>query len=316
MKLVTKSRLDEAGLRAIVPTIEIVRAGSDEHALAEVADAEILIVGSSRESFSQLVHRGRKLRWVHCTSAGVGHLLDTEILQSDALLTCAKGEPVGGLLAEHAFALLLSLTRGIAHCARQTDWDGCRTIGGQTYELAGKTLGIVGFGGVGQALMRRALAFDMEVIVVKRAPPENPVDGVQVWPQDRLCDMLDRADAVVLTVPLTARTEGLIGSDELQRMKSSAILINVGRGQTVQTAALVDALTAGQIAGAGLDVVDPEPLPDDHALWRLPNVILTPHIAGNSPERAGRNQALIEENLRRLVAAMPLLSQVDKTHGY
>ena len=148
-----------------------------------------------------------------------------------------------------------------------------------------------------------------------RRHPQDAGETPQ-WGMDRFEEMLQRADIVVVTVPHTPETEGLFDAKAFSIMKESALLITVGRGQTVQTDALVDALNRGSIGGAGLDVVDPEPLPDNHPLWSCPNAIITPHMAGNAPERAGRNQELVLENLRRYVAGQPLLSTVDKTLGY
>lgn len=317
MKMILRGSLDEAEARRIAPDLEIVRADGEEALLQASADAEIAVMmgmGWLRGGFAAYLQHAPKLRWFHCSSAGVDPLLCPEFIASDVVMTCAKGTPVGPLLAEHAFALMLSLTRGIAACVRLNRWDGGAAGARKAYELGGKTLGIVGYGGVGRALAERARAFAMDVIAVRRHP--EPGGPVQQWGMERLGEMLARADVVVTTVPHTPDTEGLFGAAEFARMKDSALLITVGRGQTVQTDALVDALNSGAIAGAGLDVVDPEPLPDDHPLWRCPNTVITPHMAGNAPERAGRNEALVLENLRRYAAGQPLLSTVDKALGY
>ena len=133
---------------------------------------------------------------------------------------------------------------------------------------------------------------------------------------ERFGEMLNRADIVVVTVPHTPETEGLFGPAEFAQMQNHALLITIGRGQTVQTDALVAALNNGKIGGAGIDVVEPEPLPDDHPLWQCPNTVITPHMAGNAPERAARNEELVLENLSRFAKVQPLLSAVDKTLGY
>lgn len=317
MKMVLRGALDIEAARRIAPDLQIVSADGEEELLAASADAEIAVMmgmGWLRGGFAAYLQRAPRLRWFHCSSAGVDPLLCPEFLASDVVMTCAKGTPVGPLLAEHAFALILSLTRGIAACARLNRWDGSSDGARRAYELGGKTLGIVGYGGVGKALAKRARAFDMDVIAVRRHP--EPGGPVEQWGTERFGEMLSRADIVVTTVPHTPETEGLFGAAAFARMKDSALLITIGRGQTVQTNALVDALNSGTIAGAGLDVVDPEPLPADHPLWRCPNTIITPHMAGNAPERAARNEALVLDNLRRYVAGQPLLSTVDKQLGY
>ena len=317
MKMVLRGPLNEDAARRIAPELTIVRADGEEALLEASADAEIAVMmgmGWLRGGFAAFLQHAPKLRWFHCSSAGVDPLLCPEFIASDVVMTCAKGTPVGPLLAEHAFALMLSLSRGIAACVRLNRWDGRSDGARSAYELGGKTLGLVGYGGVGRALAVRARAFDMDVIAVRRHPESE--SDVEQWGMERLGEMLARADVVVTTVPHTPETEGLFGAAEFARMKDSALLITVGRGQTVQTDALVEALNSGAIAGAGLDVVDPEPLPEDHPLWRCPNTGITPHMACNAPERAGRNEALVLENLRRFVEGQPLLSTVDKQLGY
>lgn len=319
MKMVLNGSLDEKAAHAIAPDLNIVRAAGEAELLAASADAEIAVMmgmGWMRGGFAAFLAQAPKLRWFHCSSAGIDPLLCPEFLDSDVIMTCAKGSPVGPLLAEHAFALMLSLTRGIAACVRLNRWDGRSDGARNAYELGGKTLGIVGFGGVGEALAKRARAFDMEVIAVRRRPQTSSAQGVSQWGTERFGEMLARADIVVVTLPQTPETTGLFGAEEFAHMKNSALLITVGRGQVVQTQALVNALNSGQIAGAGIDVVEPEPLPDDHALWQCPNTVITPHMAGNAPERAARNQQLVLENLRRFISDQPLLSAVDKELGY
>lgn len=315
MKLVTLQKLDEAAVRSVVPDIEFVQSSRDE-LLDVVTDADILI-GSPGNVWESVLNVAPKLRWVHVSSAGVDRLVCPAFLNSDVTLTCAKGDVVGPLLAEHAFALMLGLTRGIAYCVRDGRWnrhDG--DAGKKVFEVGGKTMGLVGFGGVGQHLARMAQAFDMDVIALRRQVVGDEPEGVTVWGTERFDDLLAESDVVVVSVPDTPETRGMFDADAFKKMKSSAFLITVGRGNTVDTDALVDALKNGEIGGAGLDVVDPEPLPDEHPLWQMRNVIITPHIAGNAPERAGRNQNLVLENLKRFAQGEPLTSAVDKTAGY
>jgi phosphoglycerate dehydrogenase-like enzyme len=178
-------------------------------------------------------------------------------------------------------------------------------------------MGLAGYGGVGREVARRALAFDMSVIAVKRTPPATaPPDGVQVWGADGFYRMLEHSDVVVVSAPGTAETYRMFDEAAFRHMRPGAMLVNVGRGTTVDLDALTQALQDGRIAGAGLDVTDPEPLPEGHPLWRMDNVVITPHIAGAAPERAGRNEELVMENLRRFVHGEPLLSVVDPNAGY
>lgn len=316
MKLVATMVMAEEQVRAIVPDIEFVQANSAAEALAAAVDADIVWLGGFRDIIPQLVQQGKHLRWIHCYSAGVDDCYCGELMNSDLILTCGKGGPVGSLLAEHAFAMMLALTRGIASEVRAASWNHQGEAARNAFEVGGKVMGIVGFGGVGKALAKRAKAFDMEVIAVKRQLPVTATAGAMVWPVCRLPEMLECADIVVITVPHTAQTVGMFDRAAFRSMKKKALLIAVGRGKTVDTAALVDALKQGEIAGAGLDVVDPEPLPDNHPLWTFPNVIITSHIAGNAPERAGRNQTLVLENLKRFINKEPLASTFDRASGY
>jgi len=315
MKLVALQKVDEAAAKAVVPDIEVVNTSRDQ-LLDVVTDADVLI-GSPGNLWEEVLKVSPKLRWVHVSSAGVDRMVCPAFYNSEVTLTCAKGDVVGPLLAEHAFALMLGLTRGIALCVRDGRWNRHEgEAGKQVFEVGGKTMGLVGFGGVGQHLARMAQAFNMNVIALRRAVVGDEPEGVTVWSHDRFDDLLAASDVVVVSVPDTPETRGMCNQDAFEKMKKSAFLITVGRGNTVDTDALVDALQNGDIAGAGLDVVDPEPLPDEHPLWQMRNVIITPHIAGNAPERAGRNQTLVLENLRRFAQGEALESAVDKTAGY
>jgi phosphoglycerate dehydrogenase-like enzyme len=290
-----------------------------EEFVAAAADAEVALGsygGGQGAAFQRLLRTAPRLRWVHTSSAGVDPLLVPEFMESDVILTCGKGEVVGSLLAEHAFALMLCLTRSIALAIREGHWDRGGKASRSPYEVRGKTLGIVGFGGTGRELARRAAAFDMRVLAVKRSPAAAPPELAALWTYDRLPDLLAESDVVVLTVPLTEDTNGMIGEPELRAMKRTSLLITVGRGETVQMEPLVRALTEGWIGGAGLDVLPEEPLPDDSPLWKLPNVVITPHSAGNSPQRAVRNMELVLKNMERFLRGEPLLNVVEREAGY
>lgn len=315
LKVVTTQALNEAALLEAVPGVELVKVSGDD--LPEAAmDADALIGWIGGEALKTLLEKSTRLKLIHVSSAGVDGVLSPELIASDVMLTCAKGEPVGPLLAEHAIALALSLSRGIRAYARETGWTRGSEAGRKLYELGGKTMGIVGYGGVGKALVPRARGFGMDVIAVRRSPDLESVGDVKVWGTDRFHEMLTLSDVVVVTVPGTPETDGMFDREAFRRMRPNAVIVTVGRGKTVNTDALVWALEEEEIAGAGLDVVDPEPLPDDHPLWQMPNVTITPHVAGNAPERGPRNQDLVAVNLGRLHRGEPLLSLVDKAAGY
>ena len=325
MKLVSTRTIPpeiEDRLRAAAPDLDIVVVStSDEHMgafLREIADADIVMGsygGGAGDTFQQVVRGAKKARWIHTTSAGVDEILCPEVYEREFILTCAKGDAVAPLLSEHAMALLLALTRGLVEAARHTSWQRGAFRSGPT-EIGGMTMGIVGFGAVGQALAKRALAFDMLVIGIRTEPSDPPLGVEAVWGPDRLPDLLAESDVVVLVLPNTDRTRGSFGEAQLRQMKGTAILINVGRGHVVDGAALERALVDGWIAGAGLDVMPEEPWPAESPLWRMNNVLITPHIAGNSPKRGGRDILAFCANFERFVRGEPLESVVDLSEGY
>ena len=289
----------------------LVEARDPERQRAEIVDADVLFGRVPPDIFAL----NRRLRYYHSIGAGVDAILSPELIESDVILASEKGE-VGIHLAEHAFALLLGLTRGIHTALRDPDYRHRETIRREQRELFEQTMGIVGFGGTGREVARRALGFGMRVLAIdiEDVPPEPGVEAI--WKPDRLPELLGTSDVVVIGLPLTKATHHLFTRDLFRQMRPSAILINVTRGAIVYTDDLVAALNDGLIWGAGLDVTDPEPLPAGHPLWTHPRVIVTPHTAGGSPRRAGRAIVTFCENLRRLRAGQPLLSLIDKRKGY
>ena len=248
-------------------------------------------------------------------SAGVDGLLFPEFVKSDVILTSAKGF-VGPHLADQTWALLLGLLRGIGRSVRERTWDNRMSIRHATWELSECTLGLVGLGGTGIDVARRAQGFDMRVIAVDPEAVAAPSFVHEVWKMDRFHELLSQSDVVSICAPLTPETHGMFDDAAFEQMKSHALLINVTRGKIVDGPALLRALTSGSIGGAGLDVTPEEPLPDDSPLWDLPNVIVTPHVAGGSPIRLDRSVALFCDNLERLLVGKPLLSVIAKEKGY
>ena len=289
----------------------LVEARTAERQREEIVDADVLFGRVTPEIFTH----ARRLRYYHCLGAGVDAVLSPELVESDVIVASEKGE-VGIHLAEHAFALLLALTRGVHTALRDPDFRLREPIRKEQRELWEQTLGIVGFGGTGRAVARRALGFGMRVVAVdiEDVPPEPGVDAI--WKPDRLYDLLGMSDAVVIALPLTKATHHLFTRDLFRRMQRHAILINVTRGEIVYGADLMAALEEGLIWGVGLDVTDPEPLPREHPLWRHPRAVVTPHTAGGSPRRAGRAIVTFCENLRRLTDGRPLVALIDKRKGY
>ena len=274
-------------------------------------DADILIV-SWRLPAGSVASAG-SLKWIHSIGAGVDGILTPDVLESKAIITSSSGihrEPI----SEHVLAFMLSFVRSFHIFARQQmrkEWKRY-----ELQELAGKTLGIIGLGEIGSEIAIKAKALGMRVIAVKRTSGEKPTSVDQLWMQDRLKDLLGDSDFVVLSLPLTPETRGFIGEPELRAMKKSAYLINISRGKIVHEAKLIQAIREGWIAGAGLDVFEEEPLPEKSELWQMPNVIITPHVAGSNPQYTARAMAIFEENLQRFLNGKPLTNLVDKKLGY
>jgi phosphoglycerate dehydrogenase-like enzyme/glyoxylase-like metal-dependent hydrolase (beta-lactamase superfamily II) len=307
-----------AELKRVAPEVEFIPVKTAEEAAKSVEDADAVLGFCTAD----IVRNGKKLRWIQVAHAGVEKDISPELQNSKIVLTNTQ-RLYGPHVADQAFALLLSLTRGLAkglHAegnAKASDhWDWLKT-GIKPQELHGKTMLVVGLGGIGTQIARRAHAFGMRVMAV------DPNEKIQrpdfVFSLDRPAKMkklLPKADVVVLACPLTKETKGMMGAGEFKAMKKTAYFINIARGGIVKTEDLVEALKTKQIAGAGMDVTDPEPLPSDHPLWKLPNVAISPHIGGQSPEGKERQWRLYRENLRRFVAGEPLLCVVDKEKGY
>jgi phosphoglycerate dehydrogenase-like enzyme len=298
---------------ALGPDAELTVASTRAEALAAAPRAEVILGPIDHELFALC----ERLRWVHAIASGVDAFLFPEFVASAVVLTGEKGL-VGGHLADHAFALLLSLTRRLAAAVRlgPASWEQRAAFRREEIELEGLTMGIVGFGGTGRAIARRAAAFGMRCRAVDRDAVEGTPETPLVHPLAHLPKLLAQSDVVAVCCPLTHETKGLFDDAVFAQMKPSSILINVTRGEIVDGDALVRALQSGAIAGAGLDVTPEEPLPADHPLWSIENAVLTPHTAGASQLRSGRNLDRFSENLRRFQHGRPLIGLVDKQTGY
>ncbi len=271
--------------------------------------AEGVIWGSPRDAsgLQAMLDASPRLRWIQLPWAGVEAFL--HLVDDDRTWTCAKGvyaEPV----AELALTLALSGMRGLGTYARASKWKKPRGI-----NLRGARVTVLGGGGITEAFLRLLQPFDCHTTVVRNRV--QPMDGADVVIEsDRLTDGLPGADLVVLALALTGETEGVISASELELMESHAWLVNVARGRHVVTDDLVAALKDGVIGGAGLDVTDPEPLPDDHPLWSLANCIVTPHV-GNTPDMAVPLLAeRITANVRRFAHGDELIGPIDRDLGY
>ena len=298
-------------IEAVSEQLHIMEAQNFAEALRNIGDTDVVFGGFNRTLFEN----AKQLKWVQVLSAGVDGLLFPEFVQSDVVLTSAKGF-VGPHLADQAWALILGLLRGIGRSVRERTWDNRMSIRLATWELSERTLGIVGLGGTGIDVARRAQGFDMRTIAVDPETVEAPSFVHEVWQMNRFHELLAQSDVVAICAPLTPETHGMFDDAAFQAMQSHALLVNVTRGKIVDGPALLRALKNGSIGGAGLDVTPEEPLPTDSPLWDMPNVIITPHVAGGSPIRLDRTVGLFCDNLERILVGKPLLSVIDKEKGY
>lgn len=303
---------DLARIRAAAGDADIV-VSEFRDAIRHIADADVVLGFVTREMF---LAAGR-LRWVQSISSGVDSFMYDEFRDSDVVLTSEKGL-VGEHLADHAFGLLLMLTRQLATALKHGPdaWNHRPEMRRQEIELTGTTMGVFGFGGTGRAMARRAAAFGMTVNALDRDPVPASPEVATVWGPERFDDLLATADVVSVCCPLTDETRDRFDAAAFARMRSTAYLVNVTRGEVMVEEDLADALESGEIAGAALDVAPREPLPADSRLWGLPNVVMTPHTAGASQFRASRNLDRFVDNLARFRAGEPLEGVIDKRLGY
>ncbi|HMF74987.1 MAG TPA: D-2-hydroxyacid dehydrogenase [Bryobacteraceae bacterium] len=302
-------------LKSAAPSARIVPV-TREGVLAEVPDADAFI----GEITSEQVRAGKNLKWVGIMAAGVERVLfpadgSAELRNSNIVLTNNKIVQ-GPEIADHALAMLLMLSRNLYVLYKndqQQIWDP-RSFHG--IELRGKTAVVIGVGGIGSQISLRANAFGMNVIGVD--PEDKPFLPFleKVVKPDQLDEVLPGADVVFISVPDTPKSHKMMGAHQFGLMKKNSYFIAVSRGGIYDMNGLVKALDEKRLAGAGVDVTDPEPLPKEHALWKFPNAIITPHIAGRSDQDAGRMIGTISENLRRFVAGKPMINVVDKQKGY
>lgn len=307
----------EDSLASDFPQLKVV-IGRDEGTIyREIADCEIFV--SWTLEAEQFV-RCSKLKWIHSPAAGVTQLLLPGVVKSEIIVT--NGRTVHAVpVAEHTIALIFALARRLIDCFRAQSegiWSQKEIWGGRVLptEVNGKTLGLVGLGSIGREIAVRAKALGMRVVAAKRDTSRG-VDNVdKLYPQPQLLEMLEEVDYLVLAAPDTPENRHMIGAAELRKLKPNACLINIARGTLVDTDALMWALDSGALAGAALDVTDPEPLPEGHPLWTTRNVLITHHVASATERFWPRQIDLLKENLRRYLAGEPMLNLVDKRRGY
>lgn len=317
MPTVTQAYLDD--ITAAAPdgsTITVCSGLRDAMPLAP--DVEVILGIVNKRLFADAPN----LRWVHATASGVDMFMFDEFINAEVVLTGEKGL-VGGHLADTGMGLLLALTRQI-HTAIKLGpdaWENRVAMRAKEIELEGMTMGVLGFGGTGRAMAKRAVAFGMQTIAVDEFPA--PVDSLpaecgvsEVWGMDRLDDLLAQSDVVAICCPLTPDTDKMFDTETFAKMKPGSYVVNVTRGEIIDDEPLVAALESGQLGGAALDVAPGEPLPADHRLFTLDNVAMTPHTAGASQLRAPKNVARFVRNLGLAQQGQPLEGVVDKNLGF
>lgn len=289
---------------------EVVQAHSESEAIAMVEDAEVLL-----GLFPPAVcETAPDLRWIQSHSAGMDNFLFPEIINRDVMVTNMAGL-YASQGAEHAWALLLSLTRGVPST---TDNNGRKVWPMPALELTGGTLGIIGLGGFGLEIVKRAIGYDMTILTIDPVRQDKPLEVTELNrpSQQNLHSLLKRSDAVMIACPRVPETYHLIGEKELAVMKNTAYLVNVTRGGIIDEQALIVALKNRQIAGAGLDVSEVEPVPTNSPLWEAPNLIITPHRAGSSQHRPQKTFEFFCDNLRCYLKGKKLKNVVNKNLGF
>ena len=280
----------------------------------EIEEAEALIISATHynaDVAKELKDRAKKLRWMQSAAIGYDNYVNFGI--PDGVTLCNAAGLKGGTVSEHAFALLISLMHGVQHLERyraKKEWQGdlART---NITPLDGRTIAIIGYGSIGKELGRKAKAFDMNVIGISRSGTgdENSDQAITV---DQMLDVLPEADVVAVALPSNPESENLVDAKAFAAMKPGAVFVNVGRGLTMDQNALIKGLQSGQLGGAGLDVFEVEPLPDDSPLWTMDNVIVSPHIAGTSDRTYALFVDMVRKNFDLFKQGKPLLNEVPQ----
>ena len=298
------------------PKIEFF-ASRDEDDVIEALETADVFIGTCKP---QLFSASMNIRWIQSLAVGVEKCVNSAAIQNSEIVLTNTQRLSSPAIAEHAIAMMFSLVRRLDQYGAsqsESEWDRSIAPGREKiWEINGKTMLVVGLGGIGSETAKRANALGMKVIATRNSRRTGPDYVDYVGLSDELLTLTKQADVIVNTVPLTSKTTGMFDKTFFKAMKKTAYFINVARGRSVVTDDLVDALEDDELAGAGLDVTDPEPLPDDHDLWEQPRVIITPHVAYRSEKVRQRVKVIAMENLRRYINGEKLLSVVNIQRGY
>lgn len=302
-------------LREVAGGAEIIVASTRKVSPAFLKDADVLLGYCNHENLKH----GKDLRYILNYSAGVDKCTSSSLVHERPMLVTNMQRVYGPGIAEHVIGMMYMLTRKLyVYHDRQLQhkWDRKAVKRSDMWEVQDRTMLVVGLGGIGTQIARRAHALGMRVIASRNSSRRGPDYVDYVGLSDELHKLAARADVVVNTVPLTAKTKGLFDRRFFRSMKPGSYFINVGRGKSVVTADLIDALNSQHLGGAALDVQNPEPLPDNHPLWQARNLVITPHISAGSDRQMQRYWLVVRENLRRYVNGEPMLNVVNLKRGY
>ena len=296
------------------PGVEFVHCPRQDELRDAIRDADVFVGWLGREEFLA----ARKLKWIQSPSSGVNYYTAIpELVESEVLLTSARGTHACAV-AESAIAMILARARGICDsipCQQEHRWGA--ELRNDVVELSGSVMGIIGLGAIGSRVAMLGHALGMRVVAVDLYPDRKAEHVSELWGLDRLGDLLGESDYVVVTLPFTEKTDGMIGAAEIALMKPSAMLVGLGRGGIIEQDALARALREKRLAAAAMDVFTPEPLPPDSELWDLEGLLITPHIAGGTQLEARYLLDIFRENLGRFLKdELPLCNQVDKHRGF
>ena len=312
--LITKEAQDLLpALQQAAPRAKLIEVSTAKPRQIAAADATIGVCSA------EVLAQAKQLQWIQWMAVGVDRCVQQPLLHERHLLLTNLQHTMGPSMAEHVLGMMLALSRHFDYFLKeqqQAHWVKGQSTTPQLVDLDGKTVLVVGLGGIGMEVARRAHALGMRVIATRASGRDGPDYVSYVGLPDELLKLASDADFVVNCAPLTPQTTGIFNREFFATLKPGAYFISVGRGPSTVTADLIAALGSGRLAGAGLDVVDPEPLPADSPLWHLPSVIITPHVSANTTVSKEQRNLVLVENLRRYTAGEQMISVVDIERGY
>lgn len=314
MKLVVINKLSDqwiSDLQSSVPGAIVESYPSPKEALPHISDADAIAMWGFQD-VEPVLNAAPNVRWIHSLSDGVERLLSPSMMKRSIALTNSHGIH-DRTVAEHTMALLLGFSRQIPQAVRQQDSKTWKRP--KSFSIYKKTIAIIGFGGIGRAIAQRAKSFETKIIAVKKHASEE-LFADKICTTEKVNEVLPAADIIIAALPATKDTEHFFNKERFSFMKDGAIFINIARASIVDEEALINALAEKKLAGAALDVFSKEPLPENHPLWSMKNVIITPHVASFTPDSWDRILYLLKDNFISFSQGLPLVNEIDKQKGY